>query len=759
MKAQAALKRLIVGTPKSWAELEHTLLPKVIALPVFASDPLSSNAYATQEIMLVLVTAGALHLNRVIPISLAVAALLAIVVISYRQTVRAYPQGGGAYRVAHENLGKLPGLLAGSALLIDYVLTVSVSVAAGVAAITSAAESLAPHRVLLSLGFVVFVTLMNLRGVKEAGIFFSIPTYGFVLSIYVLIASGLIRCVAECPLADSATEHGASTVAALTPFLILKAFSAGTTALTGVEAISDGVPAFRYPQSRNAATTLAVMGVLAITMFLGISLLADLTGVIPSEDPHARTVVADIADAVFGGGFMFFVLQTMTAAILVLAANTAFQDFPRLAYYLASDRYMPKQFVSRGDRLVFSNGVIVLATLASLLIVAFDAQVTHLIQLYLVGVFISFTLSQFGMVARWRKKRTPGWRRGMLISGFGGTVTGSVFFVVVTTKFLGGAWIVVTAIPILIFLMNGISRHYEDLARQLGHPERRPTDRRPANQHLVILVDHVDAAAARALGYARSLRPASIAAITLDRNVAQAWRRMSTDIQLTVLEGGGRVVTVKSYLLERRQELGRDDFLTLVVPEVLRSRSLLEVIRRPTTHRLKAALLPVSGIQVMDIPVVEQDISETAEGTHEPARNYAVVLVSGVHNATLQAIEYAETMRPTDLRAVTFGLDPEEVERLGNQWIETGIQHPLEVEDVPYRDIGSALKQYIRQFGADGVDRVVTLIIPEFVVSKRRHQLLHGQTALIIKRHMLFEPGVVVVSVPYHIERQPSPVA
>jgi amino acid transporter len=760
MKAQAALKRLIVGTPKSWGELEHTLLPKFIALPVFASDPLSSNAYATQEIMLVLVTVGALHLNKVIPISLAVAALLAIVVISYRQTVRAYPQGGGAYRVAHENLGKFPGLLAGSALLIDYVLTVSVSVAAGVAAITSAAETLAPHRVLLSLGFVVFVTLMNLRGVKEAGIFFSIPTYGFVLSIYVLIASGLIRCVAECPLADSATGHGASTVAALTPFLILKAFSAGTTALTGVEAISDGVPAFRYPQSRNAATTLAVMGVLAITMFLGISLLADLTGVIPSEDPHSRTVVAEIADAVFGGGFMFFVVQAMTAAILILAANTAFQDFPRLAYYLASDHYMPKQFVSRGDRLVFSNGVIVLATLASLLIVAFDAQVTHLIQLYLVGVFISFTLSQFGMVARWRKKRTPGWRRGMLISGFGGTVTGSVFFVVVTTKFLGGAWIVVVAIPILILVMNGIGRHYDDLARQLGHPERRPADRRPANQHFVILVDHVDAATERALGYARSIRPASMTAIALDNAVVEPWRRMAADIDLTVLEGaGGRVKAVKGYLLERRSELSGDDFLTLVVPEVLKSRSLFEVIRRPTTHRLKAALLPVSGVQVMDIPVVQQDISDADEWTHEPARNYAVVLVSGVHNATLQAIEYAETMRPTDLRAVTFGLDPEEVERLGNQWIETGIQHPLEVEDVPYRDIGSALKQYIRQFGADGVDRVVTLVIPEFVVSKRRHQLLHGQTALIIKRHMLFEPGVVVVSVPYHIERQSSPVA
>jgi hypothetical protein len=421
---------------------------------------------------------------------------------------------------------------------------------------------------------------------------------------------------------------------------------------------------------------------------------------------------------------------------------------------------MPKQFVNRGDRLVFSNGVIVLAALASMLIIAFDAQVTNLIQLYLVGVFISFTLSQFGMVARWRKTRAPGWQKSMIINGFGGTVTGSVFLVVVTTKFLGGAWLVVAAIPVLILAMNSISRHYEDLAQQLGHPERRPADRRPANQHFVILVDHVDAATARALGYARSIRPASIVAIALDKTVIGAWHRLAPDIELNILEGtNGRVPGVKAYLHERRGELGKDDFLTLVVPEVLKSRSLFEVIRRPATHRLKAALLTVPGVQVMDVPVVQQDISEPSDWTHEPARNYAVVLVSSVHNAALQAIEYAETMRPTDLRAVTFGLDPEEVERLGNQWIEAEIPHPLEVEDVPYRDIGSALKQYIRQFSADGVERVVTLVIPEFVVSKRRHQLLHGQTALIIKRHMLFEPGVVLVSVPYHMEKHKPSVA
>jgi hypothetical protein len=324
---------------------------------------------------------------------------------------------------------------------------------------------------------------------------------------------------------------------------------------------------------------------------------------------------------------------------------------------------------------------------------------------------------------------------------------------------LGGAWIVVTAIPILIMAMSGIARHYDDLARQLGHPERRPADRRPANQHFVILVDNINSATARAIGYARSIRPASIAAIALDSAVADDWHRMAPDIRLTVVRGaGGRIQAVKGYLRERRGDLSSDDFLTLVVPEVLRSGSLLEVIRRPTTHRLKAALLPLTGVQVMDVPMVGDETTVGLEAIHEPARNHAVVLVSGVHNSTLQAIEYAETMRPTDLRAVTFGLEPEDVERLGNQWIEAEIPHPLEVEDAPYRDIGSALTHYIRQFKADGVERMVTLIIPEFVVSKRRHQLLHGQTALIIKRHMLFEPGVVVVSVPYHIERNAAPV-
>jgi amino acid transporter len=761
MSKTQALKRTLLGRTMASGELEHTLLPKVLALPVFSSDPLSSNAYATQEIILVLGLVGATALHLVIPIAIAVAVLLATVVVSYRQTVRAYPNGGGAYIVAHENLGVYPGLLAAGALLIDYVLTVSVSVVAGVDAIVSAATALDPVKVEIAVAFVAFVTLMNLRGTKESGTLFAIPTYGFVLSIYIMLATGFVECVGGCPQAESAgielePEH------ALTIFLILKAFSAGTTALTGVEAISNGVPAFRYPQSRNAATTLMMMGVMSISMFLGISWLANHTNVVFTEESE-RTVVAQIAAAVFGGGVMFYVVQAMTAAILILAANTAYQDFPRLSSILAQDRFMPRQFMNRGDRLVFSNGIVILALLASLLIVIFNADLNSLIQLYLVGVFISFTLSQSGMVIHWRRTRESGWHHRMFINGFGAVVTGVVFFVVVTTKFLGspesgplrpGAWIVVVAIPLLIFMMRSINSHYTGVAEQLAHPDRAPSDRRAGNQHMVIFVNRMDAATARAVGYVRSVRPGSTTALTFDSGHGAAWRRLAPEIPLVEEDLRGSLVgSMKDYLRERRKALPPDDFLTIVVPELLKRRGLWEILRRPGIHKLKASLLAEPGVQVLDIPILRTEVDATTDEAREPARHYVVVLVSGVHNATLEAIEYAETLRPIDLRAVSFGLDSGDTERLGDQWMEARIPLPLELEDSPFRDIGVSLTQYVRQFKPDGVNRLVTVVIPEFVVEKPRHQLLHGQTALIVKRHLLFEKGVAVASVPYHLDR------
>ncbi|MGH2773874.1 MAG: APC family permease [Actinomycetota bacterium] len=753
-KAPAALKRLMVGRPMSSGELEHTLLPKSIALPVFASDALSSVSYATQEILIVLSFAGALALSNVVPISLAVAALMAIVIVSYRQTVRAYPQGGGAYRVSHENLGTYPSLFAASALLIDYVMTVAVSITAGVDAITTAAPGMTDYEVLMGAGFIAFVTLMNLRGTKESGLLFAIPTYCFILVMMSLLVTGFAKCLDGCPVAESANLE-IEPHQALSLFLILRAFTAGSSALTGVEAISDGVPAFRYPQSRNAATTLALMGAIGITMFLGISILADLTGVqFLEHGEHQRTVLGQVAAAVFGEGLMFYVAQVATAAILILAANTAYADFPRLSSILAQDRFMPRQFMNRGDRLVFSNGIVILAIFAISLIWIFDADLNRLIQLYLVGVFVSFTLSQSGMVAHWRKTREPGWRKSAMINGFGATVTGVVLVVVILTKFTQGAWIVITAQPILMFVMLSIKRHYEDVKTQLTEEERRPTDRRPGNQHMVIYVRRCDVSVARAIGYVRSVRPGDVTAVTFDDSVRHKWADLAPDIRLEVVRHtGSDTASLRRFLGEVRSKNNYtdDDFLTVVIPEILKHRSLLELIRRPALHRLKAVMLTERGVQVMDVPVVEGKAPTALESVPEPTRNHVLILVSGIHNATLQAVEYAETLSASDIRCVSFGLDPEQVRNLSAEWLDSGIPHPLEIEDSPFRDIGLSLQAYLRQFGCDGVQRVVTVVLPEFVVSKRRHQVLHGQTALLVKRHLIFEPGIVTVSVPYHL--------
>jgi amino acid transporter len=744
----------------SSGELEHTLLPKIIALPIFSSDALSSVAYATQEILLVLGLVGVGALAHVLPIALAVGTLLSIVVISYRQTVRAYPSGGGAYIVAHENLGVFPGLLAASSLLIDYVLTVAVSVVAGVDAIVSASPGLQRYHVEISVAFIAFVAIANLRGVRESGTFFAIPTYGFILSMYLLIITGFVKCLGGCPSAESAHLPLRPEVSALSIFILLKAFAAGTTALTGVEAISNGVPAFRYPQSRNAATTLSILGTISISMFLGISWLSHVMNVryldtakfVAVTGQAERSVIAQIAFAVFHGGPIFYFIQIMTASILILAANTAFADFPRLASILARDRFMPRQFMNRGDRLVFSNGIIILATLASLLVVTFQANLNHLIQLYLVGVFISFTLSQSGMVIHWKKTRERMWQRSAFINGFGAAMTAVVLTVVVITKFTGGAWIVVCAIPVLITMMRAVNKHYERVRTELAKPQRRPLDRRPGNQHVVIVVPNVDAATSRAVGYARAIRAADVTAIAFDPAYSAPWRRLAPEIPLQLATSRrSEIHNVRDFVHQKRAELTEDDFLTVMIPEILESQHLVEVFRHPRSYRLKSLLLRDKGVQVLDIPLLRKQIDPTIDQSHEPARNYAFVLISGLHNATLQALEYAETLRPTDLRAVTFGLDPEATQRLGDDWLRDRIPHPLEIEDSPFRDIALSLLQYLRQFRPDGIDRVVTVVLPEFIVTKRRHQILHNQTALLVKRRLLFEPGIVTVSVPYHL--------
>jgi hypothetical protein len=453
---------------------------------------------------------------------------------------------------------------------------------------------------------------------------------------------------------------------------------------------------------------------------------------------------------------MFYVVQTMTAAILVLAANTAYTGFPVLSSILAQDRIMPRQFRNRGDRLVFSNGIVILAAFAILLVYIFDAHLNRLIQLYLVGVFLSFTLAQFGTVIRWRSRKDTGWQRSAVINGVGGTVTGIVLVVVVITKFTAGAWIVIAALPVLMLGMRSVRGHYDDVATQLAHPDRVPEGKRPGNQHMTILVSRVDEVAARAISYARAVGPADISAVTFDDATVAPWNELASDIPLDKLtRNGSQTASLRRYLRDKRTRLAEGDFLTLVVPEQLRSAGMLEIVTRPAMHRLKAAFLREPGIQVLDIPVLEDrrksSSVDLAAALHGPTRHLVCILVSNVHNATLQAVEYAETLQATDIRAVSFVLDPAESQRIANDWLDARIPHPLEIEDSPFRDIGRSLRSYVRQFEPDGINRLVTVVIPEYILSKRWHQFLHGQTALIIKRHLLFEPGVVVVSVPYHL--------
>jgi amino acid transporter len=509
------LKRLLVGRAVASSGLEHTLLPKILALPVFSSDAMSSVAYATEEILHVLLagTIAASAYHYVMPIAGCIAALLIIVVLSYRQTVKAYPNGGGAYIVSKENLGVLPGLIAAAALLTDYVLTVSVSVVAGVFAMTTAAPGLLPYKVEISLAFVMLITVANLRGVRESGSVFAIPTYTFIVAMVVMIGVGLFKCIGGCPIADPVKPAADILAAAGTVSIgrILLAFSSGSTALTGVEAISNGVPAFRRPQSQNAAETLAIMGVISVTMFLGISFLASHMHVTVSDD---RSVVGQVAHTVFGGGFGFYFVQIFTTAILVLAANTSYQDFPRLSAILARDRFMPRQFANRGDRLVFSNGVVLLGVFAGILVVIFDANLSRLIELYVVGVFTSFTLSQSGMVRHWKKEKLKGteaqkgWRRSMIINAVGAVATGVVLVVVIKSKFAKGAWIVIVAMPFIVLMFRSIHAHYTAVTEQLRKGAARAGDL--GENHVVLVVRDLDAAAAEALGYIRSFRPAHL---------------------------------------------------------------------------------------------------------------------------------------------------------------------------------------------------------------------------------------------------------
>ena len=635
------IKRVILGRALASNRMGDTLLPKKIALPVFCSDPISSVAYATEQIVLVLGTAGAASfLGLATPIAVAVALLLAIVVASYRQTCFAYPTGGGAYIVSKENLGDTAALTAAAALLVDYVMTVAVSVVSGVVAVTSAVPALAPHAVALSVGFVVLLAAVNLRGVRESGTAFAFPTYAFVVLTFLLLGSGLYRAVtggipeaasAQLPLQNTAHIGGVFTV-----LLCLRAFASGCTALTGVEAISNGVPAFQKPKASNAAATLLIMGALAISMFSGITALALGTHARAYPDGNP-SVISQVAESVWGRSVLYFAFQAATAAILVLAANTAFNGFPTLASILAHDRFLPRQLRTRGDRLAFSNGILLLAAISIALIIGFDANIEKLIQLYIVGVFTSFTLSQIGMVRHWRRElaattedaRRRAMRRSQTINGTGGAVTGLVLLVVVRYKFVAGAYLAIAAMVVLFFLMGAIRRHYDNVAAALVPTPDGVT--MPSRNHAVVLVAKLHTPSLRALAYAKVTRPDDLTALVVSvddeetRELQHEWDARGMTIPLTVLASPYREITrpVLDYVTQIRRQSPRD-VVTVYIPEYVVGHWWEQLLHNQSALRLKGRLLTQPGVMVTSVPYLINPATLTAgEAPSQPGANQA----------------------------------------------------------------------------------------------------------------------------------------
>lgn len=611
----AILKRLLVGRPLATTEQEHQRIPKVIGLAVFSSDAISSTAYATEEILFVTAVGASslmLGLATLIPIAIAVALLLAIVAFSYRQTIFAYPSGGGSYVVSRENLGENPSLVAAASLLVDYILTVAVSISAGVAAISSipAFSDVAKHRVLVGIFLIVLITVANLRGIKESGRLFAAPTYLYIVMISALIIYGLVRAfilkdISNVPFDQKAFDGTLESGGTLGLFLILKGFSSGAVALTGVEAISNGVPAFKKPESKNAAATLVWMAVILGTLFMGISILAHHLQPYPSHD---TTVLAQLGIQVFGQGAVFFVLQIATALILTLAANTAYADFPRLASIIAFDEYLPHQMRNRGDRLVFSNGVLILATAAIVLIVAFGGVTTALIPLYAVGVFMSFTLSQAGMVRHHQKQREENWRRHAIMNGVGSVATLIVLVIVATTKFTSGAWVPLVLIPLIILLFKAIRRHYLRVDRAL-EANLTAGMTRPRRNTVIVLVGNVHGGVVQALSYAKSLNPNYLVAVRLvdsDEEAAEAnkvWLDAGFDIPLeTVYSPYRELRRPLLEFLDRLDEKYENDNVTVIIPEFVVSHWWENILHNQSALRIKRWLLLRPGTMVTSVP-------------------------------------------------------------------------------------------------------------------------------------------------------------
>jgi amino acid transporter len=626
-----ATKRLLVGQPFRSDRLAHTLLPKRIALPVFASDAMSSVAYAPQEIFATLSVAGLAAYAYAPWIAILVCVVMLVVVASYRQNVHAYPSGGGDYEVATTNLSPNFGLLVASALLVDYILTVAVSTASGVANIGSAVPIVGDHPVTFSIVIVVLVTAANLRGIREAGLAFAIPVYVFIASMLGMILTGLVRWAIDSPMqAESAefgvvAEHSLSGLALV--FLLLRSFSSGSAALTGVEAISNGVPAFRKPKSRNAATTLAMMGVLAVTMMLGLVFLARVTDAHIVDNPalqlvgapadyFQKTLIAQVAEAVFSGfPFGFYLVSFATGLILILACNTAFNGFPVLGSILAQDRYLPRQLHTRGDRLAFSNGIVFLAVVALILLIAFQAKVNSLIQLYIVGVFVSFTCSQAGMIRHWnrllRTEKDPAarhrMRRSQTINAVGFCFTAIVLVIVLVTKFLAGAWIAILAMAVIFVTMKAIKKHYDRVARELAADEDDMV--LPSRIHAIVLVSKLHLPTMRALAFARATRPDRLEAVTVNVDpedtaaLAREWEDRQIPVALKVIDSPFREITrpILEYVRRVRRDSPRD-VVTVFIPEYVVGHWWEQILHNQSALRLKGRLLFTPGVMVTSVP-------------------------------------------------------------------------------------------------------------------------------------------------------------
>ena len=596
------LKRVFLGSPLPTAQSRHERLAKSTALAVFASDALSSVAYATEEILLVLVLAGTVALSYSLPISIAIAILIAIVVSSYRQTIRAYPQGGGAYIVSKDNLGVPAGLVAGAALLIDYVLTVAVSVAAGIAALTSAVPGLFPYRPWLCVIAVVAIAVANLRGIRESGKIFAAPTYLFIGSLGALIIYGGLGAVFDF-LPEAPYQRHPPGLEGVGLFLFLRAFASGCTALTGVEAVSDGVPAFKPPEAHNARIVLTVLGVILIVLFLGITFLAYDFGIAPR---HEETVISQLARHVFGGGAIYYEIQAVTMMILLLAANTSFADFPRLSFFLARDRFIPRQFATQGDRLVFSNGILILSGLAALLLVIFRGDTHALIPLYAVGVFLSFTLSQASMVRRWLRLKEEGWWWRWWLNAIGAIVTGLVMVTIAATKFTHGAWIVVLLIPTLVMVFVMVHRHYEEVAVQLSLDAFSPPP--PMTNTVLVLVGDIHRGVIKAIQYAQTLSPnAKAVFVETDpertRRLEEKWGRYGMGVPLIVLTSPYRsLLGPLTKYVDHLQNQGENHVVTIVLPEFIPARWWQLGLHNQTAFLIKGAMLFRKNVIVTDVP-------------------------------------------------------------------------------------------------------------------------------------------------------------